>query len=119
VIVAPRLRLLPLGPAGGATGSNLLTAALLILLTFKINARRNWARWVFVVVSGLGFLAFLFGLALAPQAFLALPPIAIGAGFIQFVLQTTAMILLLTREASRWFKGAIVHDRTARDADAG
>jgi len=96
----------------GSTSSNLVTAALLILLTFKIDARRNWARWVFAVVGGLGFLAFLFVLALRREAFLVLPPLAIGSGVLQFVLQTAAMIMLFTREASKWFKGAIVLDRT-------
>jgi len=119
LIVTSRLKLMHWGPVSGATGSNLLTAALLILLTFKIHSRRNWARWVFVVGSGCGFLASLYILASTPQAFLALPPIAIGELFLQLGLQAAAIISLITREATRWFKGANVPIQNAPAISAG
>src|SRR5215510_9463983 len=43
--------------SGDSTLGNLVAIALLILVTTKINAGRNWARWVCAVVTSIGVLS--------------------------------------------------------------
>ncbi len=73
-------------------------------MTFKIATRKNWARWIFAVVFVLAKIVFLSSVLLAPQIWLALPLTAIGPAITQFVLQGTALVLLFTPDASRWFR---------------
>ena len=83
----------------------LVTAALLGLIAAKIDAGRNWARWLFVVVYVFGSLYTSFVLLLlAPQAFRSLPLVMQGSALVQFVLQTTALVLLFTSASRQWFK---------------
>lgn len=92
-------------PAGvGHTLTNLLTFLLLALVAIKINAGRNWARWLFAVVYVLGSLMFLVSLLLAPQVFRSFPAVLQGSTFLQFALQTVALVLLFIDTSGQWFK---------------
>ena len=79
-----------------------LSAALLALTAAKLGAGRNWARWLLLVVAGLGSLTFIVVVVLAPQVFLAYPGTVQAVGVIQFGLQISALFLAFTRESRQW-----------------
>lgn len=72
-----------------------------LLLTFIVK-RHNWARWIFIVITGLTVL-------LAIQIFVTeMRSDFLGAisTAIQAVLQTIAVLLLLQRSVGQWFKNS-------------
>jgi len=83
-----------------------ISAALLALVAAKVGAGRRWARWLFVAVWILGSFSGMVMLALAPQAFLALPSTVQAIGVLQFALQTGALVLLFTRPSREWFSAS-------------
>jgi hypothetical protein len=102
------LQLVRVFPPAGATPSaatitGLVTVGLLVLVAAKINAGRNWARWLFVVVYALGSFLFVLILLVAPQVFLGLPTISKVSGTLQFVIQTAALICAFSPKSRSWF----------------
>lgn len=84
--------------------NNLLTLALLVLITLKLCAGRGWARWLFAVVYLLGTLMTLYLAVFVPQSFGSLPALLQITGLLQLVLQTAAMVLICIPAARPWFK---------------
>lgn len=91
-----------------------ISAALLALAAAKVGAGRQWARWLFVAIWILGSFSGMVMLALAPQAFLALPGTVQAIGILQYALQTGALVLLFTRPSREWFSA----QHAASTADA-
>jgi len=85
--------------AGSAIGFAAGVAIAAFLLTF-IAKRHNWARWVFIVLTGLTVLAVI------PVFAKEMRSDSVGAisTAIQVVLQAIAVILLLQRSVTQWFK---------------
>ena len=83
--------------------TNTLGAALTALIASKLNAGRNWARWLLVVLYALGSCVLIVAVLLAPQALLPLPPILIASGVAQFALQGAALAFVLSRSSRQWF----------------
>jgi hypothetical protein len=84
--------------AGSAIGFGVGVVIAAFLLTF-IAKRHNWARWVFIVLTGLTVL-------LAIPVFVTEIRSDIVGAFstaIQAVLQAIAVILLLQRSVTQWF----------------
>jgi hypothetical protein len=91
-------------PTSSATGyivGVLITVVLLVL----IAKRHNWARWVFVVLTGLTVLAYV------PVFLKELVSDFLGAisTAIQAVLHTVAVVLLLQHPVGQWFKNRNQH----------
>ena len=82
----------------------LTTAGLLALIAATTNAGRGWARWLFVVLYGIGTLTSIVLAVVAPAMFLALPTILKTNIIVQFVLQTTALVFMFTGASRHWFK---------------
>jgi hypothetical protein len=82
----------------------LVTAGLLALMAGKINAGRSWARWLFALIYVIGALASAVLVLIAPAMFRALPSLLQGNTMAQFLLQTTALILIFTSTSRHWFK---------------
>jgi hypothetical protein len=85
--------------AGSAIGFGAGVAIAAFLLTF-IAKRHNWARWVFIVLTGLAVLSAI------PVFVTEIRSDLVGAisTTIQAVLQAIAVILLLQRAVGQWFK---------------
>ncbi len=85
--------------AGSAIGFAAGVVIAALLLTF-IAKRHNWARWVFIVLTGLTVL-----LAI-PMFVIEIRSDLVGAisTAIQAVLLAIAFILLLQRSVGQWFK---------------
>src|SRR5258706_8554055 len=92
------------GSVGLVTVIGLTTAGLLALMAAKINAGRRWALWLFVIIYAIGSLGFVVQVIVAPAAFRAFPAILQGNAVVQFVLQTAALVLVLTSTSRHWFK---------------
>jgi hypothetical protein len=83
---------------------NLASVGFLALIVWKLNAGRNWARWLFLVLYVLGTVMFAGGLALTPQAFLSLPRLDQAAALVQFALQGAALAFMFTPAAGHWLR---------------
>jgi len=75
----------------------------LVWLTWKIAARRNWARVTWIVVTVMGTLFVL----RSPQRVIHLSLLGQANFMLQTGLQWTTVTLLLTPSARRWFKPSI------------
>ncbi len=69
-------------------------------LVLKIAAGRNWARLTWIIVAAVGTLWML----ISPEKVIRLDPLGRASFTIQTTLQLTAMMLLLSPRARRWFK---------------
>jgi hypothetical protein len=76
------------------------TLAILSFLILKIGQGRNWARIVFLVFSGLGFLPFLFVL----RSEFARSPALGTFSVLQVGLQVFALFLVFTSPGKEWFQ---------------
>jgi glucose-6-phosphate-specific signal transduction histidine kinase len=70
-------------------------------LCIAISARRNWARWVYTALIVLTWLAVVTDLTTFSSTPLTWPRIIAWAGT---VLEISALVLLFTGPASRWFR---------------
>jgi len=82
----------------------LVTTGLLALIAAKISTGRGWARWLFAVIYIIGSLASAVLAVVAPELFRALPALLQGSTVVQFLLQTTALVLIFTSTSRQWFK---------------
>jgi hypothetical protein len=96
--------ILPTPDLKAAVATGLITVALLALVSVKVGAGRNWARWFFVGIYALGTVSFAVSALLWSQAFLSLPPLLKISAIGQFALQTAALVLMFTRPANAWFR---------------
>jgi hypothetical protein len=96
--------LLPFRIPGNAVVSNLITVAFIALGAVKIGAGRNWARWLMLVVFVLGSLMLPLAMIFAPQVLRSMPTLLVLVGFIQFVIQLAALILVLMPASKGWFQ---------------
>jgi len=82
-----------------------LTAAVLIaevVVIYKLASRRNWARYVTLIVTVLGLLQFIRVLTQGQQ----IDPIIGALEALQLVLDGIALFLLFTSPARQWYKRA-------------
>jgi hypothetical protein len=103
MFVAHALRLRPSAPGTSSVG-NLITFALLGIVTSQIDAGRGWARWLFVVTYVLGSLAAVLLLLLKPELFRVFSPLSIASAFLQTALQSVALGCLLAPSSRAWFR---------------
>lgn len=89
---------------GVTAAIGLVTTGLLALIAVKIGAGRGWARWLFAATYIAGSLGSAVLALVAPELFRALPAILQGSTLLQFLLQTTALVLIFTGASRRWFK---------------
>jgi threonine/homoserine efflux transporter RhtA len=75
----------------------------IVWLTWKIGARRNWARVTWIVVTVMGTLVVLS----SPQRVTQLSLLGKANFMLQTGLQWATVALLLTPSARRWFKRSI------------
>src|SRR5438128_12072183 len=59
----------------GDTVTYLFTLGLLALIAVKLLKRRNWARWVLAVVSGLGVVSAIFSVLVVPDLWRSASPV--------------------------------------------
>ena len=87
---------------------SLLTSAFLGFFAWKISARRNWARWLFAIVTAFGAVSLALAIFFAPEMWRAASGLLWGVALVQTVLQVAAVIFLFSMEARQWFgqKGA-------------
>ena len=90
--------------AVAAFATNLITTGLLVLIAVKLNAGRNWARWLFLILFLLGSGMFAVGLVFSPQAFLSLPTLIQLEAVVQFALQITALVFMFLPASGRWLR---------------
>ena len=90
--------------AGSTAAIGMVTTGLLALIAAKLGAGRGWARWLFAAIYIAGSLASAALALIAPELFRALPALLQGSTLVQFVLQTTALVLVFTGASRRWFK---------------
>ena len=81
-----------------------ISGGLLVLVAVALNARRNWSRWVFLVLFILGSAVFALGLALAPQAYAAMPRLDQISALVQFALQTAALVFMFLPASGDWLR---------------
>lgn len=98
-----------IGPqAGGDPGQVLGGAATFLLfmaMAWKIHQGRNWARWIYAVVTGLGVVGLFISIAFA-GTMLRLPALFWAGSVTQTALEVVAAVMLFTGDAARWFRGA-------------
>jgi uncharacterized membrane protein YwaF len=78
----------------------LLTFALYVFLTFHINARRNWARILYILLI-------VIGMATIPSHIIRLISVNKLSAlffFIQTLLEVAAAVVLFTKSSNKWFK---------------
>ncbi len=95
--------LLPFRNSGGTVISNLTTIAFLVLCATKIKAGRNWARWLMLAVFLLGSLMLPLALVFSLAA-LSLPGFLVVVGMFQFVIQLSALVLVIIPASGVWFR---------------
>jgi len=96
------------GDVGVTIGIGVGTAGLLALFAAKISAGRGWARWTYTFIYTFGTLASVVLLLVIPGALRAYPALLLVGTLAQFVLQTTAVVLIFTNASRSWFKAARV-----------
>ena len=81
----------------------LVTVGLLVFVAINVARGRGWVRWLFAVVYVVGTLAGVLLVAVAPAMFRVLPTILQTNMVVQFVLQTSALVLMFTAASRHWF----------------
>ena len=99
------LRVKP-GNAGETIAIGVITTALLALIAAKTSAGRRWARWLYVFLYTVGTFSFVFVLLVNPGALRAYPTLLLMGTLAQFVLQTTAIVLIFKNSSRQWFDAA-------------
>ena len=91
------------------TASDILPAALPLILVgtlaWKIFVGRDWARWIFTAIVGLGAvgLAAMLYMPAGPEL-IVIPRSQQAASMIHFALDFTALVLLFSGDAGKWFR---------------
>ena len=104
MFVAHLLRLVSAAPGTNNVGS-LITFAILGVVTWKIDAGRGWARWLFAVTYVLGSLGAVLILVFKSELFRVFSPLMIASAFLQTALQSVALGFLFAPSSSAWFRG--------------
>jgi hypothetical protein len=79
-----------------------ISAGLLALVAWLLNAGHGWIRWLFLALFVLGSGMFAVGVVTAPKEYLALPLTDQISMVVQFGLQTAALIFMFTPAAWHW-----------------
>jgi hypothetical protein len=93
-----------------ARASDILPAALPLILVgtlaWKIFVGRDWARWIFTAIVGLGAvgLAAMLYMPSGPEPLIVIPRSQQVASVIHFAFNFTAVVLLFTGDAGKWFR---------------
>jgi hypothetical protein len=82
----------------------LIGFGIVAFLSWKVRRGRNWARWLFTVLTAVGVLGALVMVGFAAPVLKALPPIAWISGAVNTAIQVVAVLLLFTGEAPEWFR---------------
>lgn len=96
------------GPGGAsmpavAVLGNVVTIAFLLFVADSALKARNWVRWVFAVLWGMGFVSLAFSLAFALEAWQGIPLSFRLMNLVQTALQLWAIILMFTPQSAAWF----------------
>jgi len=81
----------------------IITVALLVLVAAKVNAGRGWARWLFLVVWIVGAGVMAAAVVYNPRGLQNMPPLIAASERLQWILQTTALVLMFVRPSREWF----------------
>ena len=76
------------------------------LLGWKMYQGRNWARWIWAIIVGVGSAGMLLSIAFAPAAWFGAAAIFWVSAAIQTLLQVGSAVMVFTGEAARWYRGA-------------
>jgi len=79
-----------------AIATNFVTVCLLAWVAIMIGAGRGWARWLFAAIYVLGSLGIIVSIFLMPEVFSLVAQSCEGIRYVQFVLQSTALMLMFT-----------------------
>ena len=97
---------LPL-PGGTSTfvdvAGNLMVLGYLIFFAKKISAARNWARWTYAILTGLGAAFMLYSYVAAADTWSMLPFVLRAYNWLQSLLQLASAALLFVPTANAWF----------------
>jgi len=81
-----------------------LPLILLGVLAWKIFVGRDWARWIFAAIVGLGVLGLAAAYYFPAELSISMPPSMRVPSIIQLALNIAAFVLLFTGDASSWFR---------------
>jgi hypothetical protein len=81
----------------------LISFALFAFLAFHINARRNWARILYIVLLAIAMIVIPSNII----RLLSVNKLSALILFIQTLLQVAAAVALLTKSANKWFRAGI------------
>ncbi len=81
-----------------------LPLLLLGVLAWKIFVGRDWARWIFAAIVGLGVLGLAAAYYFPAELSISLPPSMLVPSIIQLALNLVAFVLLFTGDAAGWFR---------------
>ena len=88
----------------GTFAASMVSAGVLVFFASRISKGRNWARWLFALLTGLGTAMFLFFLATyIPIGAPAVPRWLTAFNSLQSVLQLAAVVLTCLPASSEWF----------------
>ena len=90
------------------------TAVLLWFVATQISSGHGWVRWLYVVLYLFGTFGFIVSILFAPEMFLSLPVPRQAVDVVQFMLQTSALVLMFTPASQKWFTST--HTATTSDA---
>jgi hypothetical protein len=94
------------GNPGETIAVGVIIAALLALIAAKTSTGRRWARWLYVFLYTVGTFSFLLVFLVNPSALHAYPTLLLMGTLVQFVLQTTAIVLIFKNASRQWFNAA-------------
>jgi len=94
----------PRAPILMEVASALIGLGIVAFLAWKVRHGRNWARWLFTVLTAIGVLSTLVMVGFAAPVLKGLSPIMWISGAVNTTIQVVAVFLLFTGEAPEWFR---------------
>jgi hypothetical protein len=87
----------------GDVAGNLVTLGFLVFFARKISTARNWARWTYAILTGLGTALSVYSFVGFPDIWLALPLAVRVHSWVQSLLQVGAAVMLFVPTSNAWF----------------
>jgi len=84
--------------------NGLIGFGIVAFLAWKVRRGRNWARWLYTVLTAMGVLGALVMVGFAASVLKGFPPIVWISGAVNTAIQVVAVFLLFTGEAPEWFR---------------
>jgi hypothetical protein len=86
-----------------AFAGNLIGIGILALFAWNISIGKNWARWVFGIIIGLGTAMFLYSAIVFSDVWVTVPLATRAFNFLQYLLQLVAVVLVFLPASNEWF----------------